>query len=61
MSPTPYLEENQAPRDVAVIVSLAVIATFTVAGRFESRRLKKIPWASDDWTAAVALVLLKLI
>ena len=57
MSSTLYLEENNGPRDTAVVILLTVLATFAVAGRFASRKLKNLEWASDDWTAVAALVL----
>ena len=58
MTPTPRIAESCAPRDGAVIVSLAFLGTVAVAGRLASRKLKKVSWASDDWTAVAAMVLL---
>ena len=56
MDSSTYLEQNRAPRDMGIIVSLAFLATVAVAGRLASRKVKNVPWAIDDWAAVVGLV-----
>ncbi|KAL8973614.1 MAG: hypothetical protein Q9197_002140 [Variospora fuerteventurae] len=56
-SPPGNLSEHRGPLVIEAIYPCGAIATLAVVARFTSRKLKHVPWASDDYMVLVCLVL----
>lgn len=39
-----------------VCITFTILATLAVVARFSSRKLKKVPWETDDWLSLLGLV-----
>lgn len=55
-SPPGNLSEDRGPLVIEAIYPCGAIATLAVVARFTSRKLKHVPWASDDYMVLVTLV-----